>query len=239
MEKRRAPCLNTGEEIASPLVVASLSRRQLLATRAGRAALGISESAALERAAPQVASAKILLALSERPAFNPALPPKGRFLLADRVETFVTAHATARAGRMPEELAMEAVVSTAGDPALAPAGQHVMSICVTPLPRHIEGGWDAAKVRLAAKAVAALERCAPGLARRVTAAQVLSPDDIAARYGEEDGASVERVLSDWPSRILTPIKGAFLCGGASEPLGSVSGRAGRIAAALALREAAK
>ncbi len=97
------------------------------------------------------------------------------------------------------------------------------------------GGWDAAKATLAAKAIAALERATPGLARHVTGAQVLTPDDIAVRYGEEDGVTVEHMVSDWPSRILTPIKGNFLCGGASEPVGAVSGRAGRIAAAFALR----
>jgi phytoene dehydrogenase-like protein len=228
--------LDSGEEIAATRVVASLSHRQLLATKAGRSALGIAESAALERSVPTIASAKVMLALNAAPAFGGV---RGRFLLADKIETFVTAHAASRAGRMPEELALEVVVPTAADPGLAPMGQHVVSIRIAPLPRHLAGGWDAAKAPLAAKAIAALERCAPGLARRVTGAQVLTPDDIAKRYGEEDGLTVERVMSDWPSRILTPIKGLFLCGAASEPVGAVSGRAGRIAAAHALREAAK
>ncbi len=231
--------LESGDEISGNIVVASLSRRQLLATKAGRAALGFSEAAELERSTATVASAKVMLALNAAPAFSGGVPLRGRFVLADRVETFVTAHAASRAGRMPEELAMEAVVPTAGDPALAPMGQHVVSIRIAPLPRHLAGGSDAAKAPLAAKAIAALDRCAPGLARHVTGAQVLTPDDIAARFGEEDGAAVERVLSDWPSRILTPVKGLFLCGAASEPANAVSGRAGRIAAALALREAAK
>jgi phytoene dehydrogenase-like protein len=228
--------LDSGEEIAATRVVASLSHRQLLATKAGRSALGIGESAALERSVPAAASAKVLLALNAAPVFGGS-PLRGRFLLTDKIETFVTAHAASRAGRMPEELALEVVVPTAADPALAPMGQHVVSIRIAPLPRHPAGGWDAA--RLAAKAIAALERCAPGLARHVTGAQVLTPDDIAKHYGEEDEVTVERVLSDWPPRILTPIEGLFLCGAASEPVGAVSGRAGRIAAALALRETAK
>ena len=230
--------LESGEEIVAKRVLASLSHSQLLATKAGRSALGIGESTALERSVPAVASAKVLLALNAAPNFGGS-PSRGRFLLADKIETFVTAHAASRAGCMPEELALEVVVPTAADPALAPMGQHVVSIRIAPLPRHLAGSWDAAKAPLAAKAIAALERCAPGLARHVTAAQVLTPDDIAKRYGEEDEVTVERVMSDWPSRILTPIKGLFLCGAASEPVGAVSGRAGRIAAAHALREAAK
>jgi phytoene dehydrogenase-like protein len=181
-----------------------------------------------------------MLALNAPPAFNGvAVPLRGRFLLADRLETFVAAHAASRAGRVPQELVLEVVVPTAGDPELAPLGQHVVSIRIGPLPRHVAGGWDAAKTPLAAKAVAALDRCAPGLAHHVTGAFVLTPDDIAARYGEEDGVTVERVLSDWRSRILTPIGGLILCGAASEPVGALSGRAGRIAATMALHEAAK
>ena len=230
--------LDSGDEIAASLVLASFSRRQLLATRAGRAAFGFSQAAELERSVPAAASAKVLLALNTPPAFGGiAVPLRGRFVLADRVETFVTAHAAARAGRLPEELPMEIVFPTVGDPALAPLGQHVVSIRIAPLPRHVTGGWDAA--RLAAKAIAALDRCASGLARHVTAAQVLTPDDIAAGAEDECVESVERMLSHWPSRIRTPIDGLFLCGAASEPVGAVSGRAGRIAAALALREAAR
>ena len=229
--------LDSGDEIAAKLVLASFSRRQLLATPAGRAAFGFSEAANLERSAPAVGSARVLLALNAAPAFGGGVPLRGRFVLADRLETFVTAHASSRAGRMPDELALEVVVPTAADPALAPLGQHVVSIRIAPLPRHLPGGWDAAK--LAAKAIAALERCAPGLARHVTAAQVATPEDIMARYGEEDGTTVEHVLSDWRSRLLTPIPGLILCGTASEPVAAFSGRAGRIAAALALREAAK
>jgi phytoene dehydrogenase-like protein len=229
--------LDAGDEIAGKFVLASFSRRQLLATPAGRAAFGFAQATELERSVPAVASAKVLLALNAAPDVGAGVPLQARFVLADRVETFVTAHAASRAGRVPDELVLDVVVPTAADPALAPLGQHVVSIRIAPLPRHLPGGWDAAK--LAAKAIAVLDRCAPGLARRVTAAQVATPGDIASRYGEEDGATVERVMSDWRSRISTPIRGLFLCGAASEPVGAISGRAGRIAAALALREAAK
>jgi phytoene dehydrogenase-like protein len=228
--------LDSGDEVAAKFVLASFSPRQLLATPAGRAAFGFSQAAELTRSAPDVAAARVLLALNAAPAFGGA-PLRGRFVLADRIETFVTAHAASRAGRMPDDVALEVVVPTAADPALAPPGQHVVSIRIAPLPRHLSGGWDAA--RLAAKAIAALDRCAHGLARHVTAAQVSTPEDIAARYGEEDGVTVARVVADWRSRLLTPIPGLFLCGAASEPVGAISGRAGRIAAALALREAAK
>jgi phytoene dehydrogenase-like protein len=118
-----------------------------------------------------------------------------------------------------------------------------VSVWIRPLPRQVAGSWDAAKTQLAARAAAALESFAPGLARKIVAADVLTPDDIAERYGSEDEfgglVSVERILSGWRARIATPITGLFLCGASAEPVGAVSGRAGRIAASIALSEEAK
>lgn len=233
--------LATGETIATRYALASLSRLELLATRAGRAAIGIAEAGGLERAAPGVASAKVMLALNAPPAFGgAAVPLTGRFIFADRIESIVAAHGSAHAGRMPEELVMEAVFPAAADASLAPIGQHVVSILIKVLPRRISGGWDAAKAQLAAKAIAALDRFAPGLARHVTAAEILTPDDIAVRYGEEDLVTVERMLSDGRGRILSPIRNLLFCGASAEPAGAVSGRAGRLAADFVLQaEAAR
>ena len=113
-----------------------------------------------------------------------------------------------------------------------------VAMLVRPLPRHIKGGWDAAKTQLAARATAQLDRFAPGLASRVVAVEVVTPDDIAARYGHEDEfggpVGVKRLLSNWRLRARTPIKGLYLCGASVQPMGAVSGRAARMAVAQAL-----
>jgi hypothetical protein len=59
------------------------------------------------------------------------------------------------------------------------------------------------------------------------AVTVLSPKDIADGH-DDDGA--QDLLSDWSTRLLTPIAGLLLCG--AEPVPAISGRAARIAAAI-------
>jgi phytoene dehydrogenase-like protein len=231
--------LSGGETIAATLVLSCLSRRRTLLAKACRSSLGLAEATALFAAKPKVAAAKVMLALDTMPVFGGvAVPPEGRFIIADRIETFVAAHAAARAGRLPDELPIEAVLPSAADPGLAPPGQHLVSVLVRPVPAAVEGGWEAMKPQLAAKVVMTLGRHVSGIERHVKAAEVLTPDDFTTRYGVDDEfggqVSVDRILGDWRARICTPIAGLYLCGAAAEPVGAVSARAGRIAAMLAL-----
>jgi phytoene dehydrogenase-like protein len=50
---------------------------------------------------------------------------------------------------------------------------------------------------------------------------------------EASGSSSADILLPSAGRISTPIEGLFLCGAAAEPVDSISGRAGRIAANIA------
>ena len=227
--------LASGETIAAGLVLSSLSRRRTLCGLAPAGAAGLETVAALCDERKTVGQAKVLLTLNALPAFNGiAVPQDARFVVADRLDSYAAAGAAARAGRLPDELAIEFVVPSAADRALAPPGQHIVSALVRPVPSAAAAGWDTMKLQLAAKVVAALEAHVSGLARHVGAAQVLSPADIADRYGVGDeGFDDIHVLSPWNSRTMTPIPGLFLCG--AEPVSAISGRAGRIAAALALR----
>ncbi|HXM00362.1 MAG TPA: NAD(P)/FAD-dependent oxidoreductase [Rhizomicrobium sp.] len=229
--------LASGETLPTTIALSSLSRRWTLGDLAPAGAAGLDAAAALGRDMPRTGQAKVLLALSALPAFSGiAVPRQSRFIVADRLETYAAASSAAQAGRLSDELAIEFVVPSAADPALAPPGQHIVSALVRPVPVATPADWAAMKAPLVAKVVAALEPHAGGLARHIVAAQVLTPADIAQRYGRDDEAgSADRVLSGWNARVTTPIDGLFLCGAEAEPVGAISGRAGRIAAALALR----
>jgi phytoene dehydrogenase-like protein len=227
--------LASGETVAASTVLSSLSRRRTLCELAPTGAAGLETAAALCAAKSESGQAKVVLALNALPEFNGiAVPHDARFIVADKLESYAAANFAARTGRLPDELIIEFVVPSAADPALAPPGQHIVSALVRPIPSAVAAGWDAMKLQLAAKVVAALEPHLSGLARHVGAAQVLSPADIADRYGAGDEVfDDEHILSPWNSRMMTPISGLFLCG--AEPVGAISGRAGRLAAASALR----
>ncbi|MGD0192094.1 MAG: NAD(P)/FAD-dependent oxidoreductase [Rhizomicrobium sp.] len=228
--------VQSSEEIFAPTVLSSLSRRQTLLTLAHGSGLGFDERCEMERQLPPLAAAKILLALDSLPD-EPEIAGvlKSRLMVVQSVENLIVAHATARAGRIPDEPLMEIVFPSIADPSLTPTGGHLASILVQPLPQDVEGGWPAAKAAFAVGVLATLNKRIPGLLDRTTGIDVLTPDVLAVRYGTAFGrVDAARLLSGWPSRIRTPIDGLFLCGAEAEPVPAVSGRAGRIAASLAI-----
>lgn len=227
-----------GETVAAPLVLSSLSRRKTLSFNGAREAIGFGAASALERHKPKVTMARVTLALDASPVFHGNVVPLGaRFVIADRVESLASAHAAAYAGRLPQELTMEAIIASAAEPSLAPSGQHLVSVLVGPVPVALEGGWRTQKSALAARVVAALSHYATGLSRHLVGVEVLTPEDAGEGYGTDDAFGGEvcekRLLADWRERVCTPISGLYLCGASAEPVGAVSGRAGRIAASFA------
>ena len=220
--------LASGGTVSAPLVLSSLPRRETLRRLAPSGAAGFETLATLP-AQSAVGAAKVLFTLKSLPPFNGmSVPGTARFILADRPEVYAAAWSAARAGRLPDELTVEFVIPTHAEPSLAPLGQHILSAWVRPVPCVMDA---AMKTALAAKLLSALDAHASGLARAVAATQVLSPDDIAKRYGHAEDGGADRLLNG-NERIMTPIAGLYLCG--AEPVAAPSGRAGRLAAALAL-----
>ena len=231
----------SGETIACRMVLSSLSRHRTLLDLASGVNTGFAEAEALERAKPRAGAAKLMLALSAMPALGGVtVPLSGRMILADLIETMAGAQAVARAGQLPDDLAMEIVIPSAAEPSLAPPGQHILSALIRPVPLDPPEGWAAFKIRLVERALVTLEHQFSGLVRHVTGVQMLTPADFLEICGAEDEAggavNAARVLAPWSTRVATPVRGLFLCGASAEPAGAVSGRAGRIAASMALTE---
>lgn len=223
-------CLASGETIAAPRVLSTLSRHRTLCALLPDAAAGIAGMAALDREVAKTAAARVVLMLDTPPVFKGVAPPHhGRFILAEHLESHCTAHAAARAGRLPDEIPAEITLPAAPDP--APEGQYFLSALLRPVPLHPPEGWKALKPRLTEKLLSQLGRYAPDLARHAVAADILTPEDGFSRNGYDDACSgVPHMLASWRERIRTPIGGLLLCGAAAEPVAAVSGRAGRIAA---------
>ncbi|HTW36834.1 MAG TPA: NAD(P)/FAD-dependent oxidoreductase [Rhizomicrobium sp.] len=234
----RGVVLLSGDVVEAPLVLSSLSRRRSLSFASVRATLDFGEAAALAHAHAGVQTARVTLELDREPQIvGSAVPARGRFIVAERLESLAHAHAAAQTGRLPQELTLEVILPAAADPTLASPGCHLVSVLITPLPAQIDGGWRGAKALLAAKVVAALSRHMPGLSAHLVGVDVLTPDDVRESYDADDafGGAVDarRLLADWRSRVRTPVPGLILCGAAVDPVGAVSGRGGRVAACFA------
>ena len=218
-------------------VLSCLDARRTLLELTPPGAIGFGAAADVP-ARRDVAPAKLLLGLNGAPPFAGlhAGELRGRLIVAERPESAAEAKGAAHSGDIAEELVMEVTVPSAADPALAPSGCHVVSAILPDMPVEIEGGWEAAGEVLYKRAVAALERHAPGLKDRIVAQRVLTPMNLAARYNGGPAASqavLPRLLSSYEARIRTVLPGLYLCGSAAEPAGALSGRAGRLAASLA------
>jgi phytoene dehydrogenase-like protein len=134
----------------------------------------------------------------------------------------------AREGRLGDELPISFVIPTLSDSSLAPPGQHILSALVRSVPRHPVEGWAVLKKDLATRVVAAIERLAPGLSRAISNIEILSPDN------DEGPITVPHMLTSGAERVETRIAGLFRCGANAEPVPAISGRAARIAAAIAI-----
>lgn len=230
--------LDDGTILHAPIVMSDASATATLLDLLPPEALPFGAARRLEWPARE-AQAKFVLALSGPPPFAglAARTLTGRLLIAERPESAAEAKGAALAGHLPVDLVMEITVPTAADAALAPGGEHVLSVRVPHLPREPEGGWPAYADTLRKRVLSTLEIYAPGLSERVTAIVMLTPDTIEARYGPAGAAPpLERFLRPYAARVRTPVKGLYLCGVAAEPADALSGCAGRIAAALAIAE---
>jgi phytoene dehydrogenase-like protein len=227
-----------GEILRAGCVVSNLDARRTLFDLVPPDAIPIGAAASLPEPA-KIAGAHILFALNGPPPFV-ALEGEQlagrRLIVAERPESAAEAKAQALAGRIPAAPVMEVTAPNLTGAARAPDGHHVVSVLLRYVPSMPDGGWAASREALKKRAIASLEKYAPGFGERIVAAKAMTPDAIASRYGGTPGGLAEplpRLLMGFSDRVRTPLPGLFLCGSGAEPADAVSGFAGRIAAAHA------
>jgi phytoene dehydrogenase-like protein len=189
--------------------------------------------------------AKVNLALSGLPSVagleaDPA-PMHGRLLVARDVDHLERAFDAVKYGALSSEPWLEVSVPTVSDVSLAPAGQHVMSIYVHCVPRHLRGiSADEAREALWRSVMRTIEPHLPGLSTLVLHRELLLPEDLEQRWGFRGGhifhgeptldqSWVARPQLGW-SRYQTPVDGLFLASAGTHPGGGLTGMSGLLAA---------
>ena len=237
--------LDTGEHLAAPRVVSSADPRRTLGGLVPPACLDPEFLRAVHNIRFRGAVATVQLVLGELPRFA-ARPPDGALhgaiAIAPSLDYLEQAYDDAKYGGVSRRPYLEARIPSLLDPALAPAGRHLMTVQMQYAPYRLRGAaWDAgARERLADSVVATLGRHAPNLPGVVLERRVLAPPDLEARYGLTEGHPYHgemtldqiffmRPVAGW-ARYRTPIKGLFLCGAGTHPGGGLAGASGRNAA---------
>jgi phytoene dehydrogenase-like protein len=106
----------------------------------------------------------------------------------------------------------------------------------------LQARWDRNQIEnLGNTVVSTLEPYAPGLSDAIVAREVLTPLDLAERYGLVQGhilhgehALDQLILRPTPecARYHTPINGLYLCGSGSHPGGGITCGPGALAASV-------
>jgi phytoene dehydrogenase-like protein len=189
--------------------------------------------------------AKINLALSGLPEFRGVNGDKSklsaRIHIGPEIDYLERAFDASKYGEFSAEPYLDIAIPSLGDPSLAPAGKHVMSIHVQFAPYKLkQGDWTARRDEFADNVIAQLEKYAPGLRDSIIVAQVITPLDLEQTYGLSGGhihhgeQTLDQVFTFRPligwAQYRTPLKRLYLCGAGTHPGGGLTGLPGANAA---------
>jgi phytoene dehydrogenase-like protein len=193
-------------------------------------------------------AAKLHLALEAMPTIA-RLPPElagERLVIAPDPGYIEQAFDAAKYGQCSPEPALEFTFPSVYDRTLAPAGKHVLSAIVLYAPFDPRASDATARQELLDRALAVLERAAPGIRRQVVASELLLPADIEREFRITGGhwhhgeLALDQLLMLRPvpgaAQYAMPVNGLWLCGAGCHPGGGVMGAAGRNAAHAVLAQ---
>ena len=150
--------------------------------------------------------------------------------------------ATARAGKLPEQMWCELYFQSVHDDSVAPAGTHTMSVFAQYVPHEFaEGTWETMRDKAKDTALASVARFCSNIPATVLDVQTMGPPDIEQKTGLTGGHIFQGECLPaymWEKRLTsrTPMPGFYLCGAATHPGGSVIGVNGRNAAMAVLED---
>lgn len=239
--------LASGEQIgARRAVVSALNPVTTLLELLGPRHLDAGMVARLHQVKSRGAAARLNLALSALPDLGPG-DARARLVIAPSADAVEAAFNPVKYAEVPDRPVMEILFPSAHGPGFAPPGAHSLSAIVQFAPL-APADAGAARARMLRNSLAEIERHLPGLGRLVQHAELLMPDDIAARFGMPGGnwhhgeLSAEQMLFLRPlpalARYAAPVAGLWLAGAGSHPGGGISGAPGWNAAQRMLKTGA-
>jgi phytoene dehydrogenase-like protein len=249
-EGRIAGLLVSGRQIDAGTVVSGADPRTTLLSLLDGLDLTPSTATNVRNYRAHGTLAKVNLALSSLPSFagiHDRESLAGRIHIGPSLDYMERAFDHVKYGELSEQPWLDVTIPSLLDPQLAPAGAHVASIYVHCAPCQLRrGDWGEQQDVLLQRALAVLERHAPGVSSLIVATEVITPAALRDVFGYAGGhvfhgeLAPDQLFTMRPligySRYETPIKGLYLCGAGTHPGGFLTGASGRLAAAQVLRQ---
>lgn len=188
------------------------------------------------------------LAVRQLPAY-----PRGRSgdwnglqSYVDSLDALAAGFARAEAGELPQDpVPTYAFTPSALDDTLAPPGQHTVYLACPTAPFSLRGGWSGQDEAFADRMVETVCARVPGFRASIVGRSVRSPAVMATElrwpgaHPMQLDVSLDQLAWMRPTRALaghtTPVRGLFVSGAGTAPVGGVSGAPGRAAAKAVLR----
>ncbi|MBX9603168.1 MAG: NAD(P)/FAD-dependent oxidoreductase [Bryobacteraceae bacterium] len=250
--KARGVTLESGEEIKAKAVATGVDPKRTFLQLMDPADLSEDFLAEVRRFRCEGTSCKINLALNGLPEFTayPGAPGphhRATMHICPSVDYIERAWDDAKYGRPSEKPLIEMTVPTMYDPALAPAGKHIMGLFLQYAPYTLKGTtWEVERDRFADRVIGLIEEYAPNIRSLIEHRQVLTPLDLEQQFGITGGNIFHgemgvdqmfffRPFAGW-ARYRTPVKHLYICGSGAHPGGGVMGAPGHNAAREMLKD---
>lgn len=243
--------LEGGEEIGARAVVSNADPRRTFLTLVDPVELDPDFLSKVRGYRSAGTAAKINLALDALPVFTAlkdagaagfgaaaASSLAGRIHIGPEIDYLERAYDAAKYGDYSPEPYLDVTIPTLTDPALAPAGKHVMSIYVQFAPYELkEGDWETRGEEFGDAVIKTLSAYAPSLSDLIIDGQLITPADLEREYGLTGGHPLHGEMSldqfftfrpviGW-AQYRTPIKNLYMCGAGTHPGGGLTGAPGR------------
>jgi phytoene dehydrogenase-like protein len=244
----RGVVLDDGERIAAPVVMTAMEPRTALLElldpplggTAGRDLAGTHRGNAVQLV--------VHVAVDRLPPYREGRPGDWHGLQSyvDSLDSLGRGFAAADAGLLPPDpVPTYAFTPSALDDTLAPAGHHTVYLACPCAPFDLDGGWEAAAEGFAERMLDTVEARAPGFRASIRGMAIRTPELMAAELAWPGAhpmhldITLDQLAWMRPTRALadhtTPIRGLFLTGAGTAPVGGVAGSPGRAAAKAVLR----
>jgi len=245
-----AVVLANGEEIAATAIVSSADVKRTFLELAEPTYLDPQFLLQVQNIRARGTVAKINLALEQLPKFQRQESQAqlgGIIHIGPTIDYLERAADDAKYGRYSKQPFLEITLPSVGDPSLAPAGKHVMSVWMQSAPYHLrESNWHDQREALGDSVVDLIEEYAPGFGNTILHRQVLTPLDLQQTYGLTGGHPYHaemaldqlffmRPVPGW-ARYRTPVQNLYLCGSGTHPGGGITGLPGYYAAKEVLKD---
>jgi phytoene dehydrogenase-like protein len=237
--------LESGEEIAAPIVISTADPKRTLFGLVDPVLLDPEFLLAVKNIKMRGCTAYVMYGFDAN-IDDPSTPYSSAVSLTSTTTALEQAADAAKYGEVSRDPHVEFFVPTLRWPHLAPERHHILVARVQYAPYHLrKGSWDNDQACGVAENVTdMIGRVIPGFADSILHRVVLTPRDIEQRFGVTEGALTHgelmldqilfmRPVPSW-GRYAMPIEGLYLGGAGAHPGPGVLGGAGHLAARMAL-----